>query len=219
MIEKRWNEKEIKKLIRMYPYLTNKDLSKILNRTVSSIQHKASRLNLKKDNDVNKLIMSKAKEGEKSSSWKGGRKTNKDGYILLLRKDHPNSDKNGYIFEHRIVMEEYIGRLLQQNEIVHHKNGIKNDNRIENLELMTNSQHTIKHHTGSVRTKETKKKISDNAKARFTKKTNHPCYKTINIKEMKRYKESGKTINEVCDKFGISYRTYYNKLNELKEDA
>jgi hypothetical protein len=52
-------------------------------------------------------------------------------------KDHPNSDKNGRILEHILVMSNYIGRPIQKGEIIHHKNGIRDDNRIENLELWT----------------------------------------------------------------------------------
>lgn len=63
----------------------------------------------------------------------------KDGYKYILCKDHPNAAKSGYIAEHVLFMSNFIERPLFKKETVHHKNGIRNDNRIENLELWSNS--------------------------------------------------------------------------------
>lgn len=76
-----------------------------------------------------------ANRGEKSGRWTGGRKRD-GGYIRIKKRDHPNADCNGYVAEHRLVMEEHLGRYLESWEIIHHINGIKDDNRVENLELL-----------------------------------------------------------------------------------
>jgi hypothetical protein len=79
---------------------------------------------------------SKQGRGEKSPRWKGG-KTIRRGYVHVLSPDHPATQGNTrkYVLEHRLVMEEMLGRYLTSNETVHHINGITHDNRPENLEL------------------------------------------------------------------------------------
>ena len=77
------------------------------------------------------------RKGELNPSWKGGKVLSKDGYILVLHPERYN--KKGisrYILEHRLVVETKLGRKLQRTEIVHHLNGIRNDNRFENLALI-----------------------------------------------------------------------------------
>jgi hypothetical protein len=53
---------------------------------------------------------------------------------------HPRADQGNYVFEHVLVMEEMLGRYLLPGENVHHRNGVKDDNRPENLELWTRPQ-------------------------------------------------------------------------------
>lgn len=73
---------------------------------------------------------------EKSPNWKGGRHENKEnGYVYNYHPEHPNANNRGYLVEHVQVMSKSLGRPLRKGEGVHHLNGIKNDNRIENLEL------------------------------------------------------------------------------------
>ena len=80
-----------------------------------------------------------ARRDKDSNFWKGGR-INVSGYIKIFKPDHPNADVGGYVFEHRLVMEKHLGRYLTVKETVHHINHDKSDNRIENLQLMTQSK-------------------------------------------------------------------------------
>lgn len=65
----------------------------------------------------------------------GTEKTTTNGYVTVFMPDHPHAQRTGYVMKHRHVVEQQIGRLLQPNERVHHKNGQRDDNRPENLEL------------------------------------------------------------------------------------
>lgn len=75
----------------------------------------------------------------------GHKKIRQDGYVAVYFPDHPKSTKAGYIMEHDLIMECLIGRHLADDEVVHHKNGIRNDNRKENLQLMTKHDHRSYH--------------------------------------------------------------------------
>jgi len=78
-------------------------------------------------------------------NWRGGRREAENGYVAIYCPTHPNSSKRKTVYEHQLVMEEYIGRYLQPGEIVHHIDGDKKNNSIENLLLMTSSDHMKLH--------------------------------------------------------------------------
>ena len=82
----------------------------------------------------------KGLKGEKNYNWKGGRLKVGD-YIKIYRPNHPTSDFKGYVLEHRYLMEKMLKRSLNRKEEVHHKNKIKDDNRLENLEIMPLGNH------------------------------------------------------------------------------
>lgn len=67
------------------------------------------------------------------------------GYTLAYAPKHPHAHKDGYIMLHTVIMERYIGRYLNADEVVHHINHDRKDNRIENLMLMTKREHCALH--------------------------------------------------------------------------
>lgn len=83
----------------------------------------------------------KSQTGSKNHKWRGGRRKESHGYIdVWIPHDHPFCEHNRRsIREHKLVMSEKLGRRLRPGETVHHKNGIRHDNRIENLELWASS--------------------------------------------------------------------------------
>ena len=94
---------------------------------------------------LKKKMRSGILRGDKNPSWKGGRYKNYYGYVLVkLQPDdsfYDMTDKWGYVLEHRLVVAKSLGRNLKSWEIIHHKNHIRTDNRIENLQLMSDGKH------------------------------------------------------------------------------
>jgi len=90
----------------------------------------------------------KGQKGSNNHHWKGGIKMTPKGYIMIYKPNNPSSLVNGYMLEHRYIMEKSLNRFLKDDEVVHHINGIKSDNRIENLKIMSNSEHMSFHNKG-----------------------------------------------------------------------
>lgn len=106
-----------------------------------AVRHKHSEATRRKMCESSKLRWSKQEEhdkvsGENSLFWKGGIYQGESGYVILADGE----------YEHRTVMSKHLGRPLLSEEVVHHKNRIRSDNRIENLQLFANhSEHIIFH--------------------------------------------------------------------------
>ncbi len=83
--------------------------------------------------------------GEKSFNWKGGRCKTAPGYVLVYAPEHPRArsagDRKHYVLEHILVWEQANGRQLPENHVIHHLNGIKDDNRPSNLVAILRSAH------------------------------------------------------------------------------
>jgi hypothetical protein len=85
------------------------------------------------------------KKGPQHHAFKGVPYLNASGYVEIYMPEHPTANQRGYVKEHRIVLENKLGRALAHNEVPHHINHIRNDNRPENLMALTISSHVSLH--------------------------------------------------------------------------
>ena len=90
--------------------------------------------------------ISKAQKGRKyPDRWKSwGKKIYKEGYIMVYNPNHPGAHCQ-YVLEHRVIMEKHIGRYLKKGEMIHHKNGKRDDNRLDNLQIVNHEEHRTLH--------------------------------------------------------------------------
>jgi hypothetical protein len=116
-----------------------------------------------KREDVNWALRSIS--GENNPNYGGGKYVDDKGYVRILDQDHPFNIK-GYVYEHRAVLEKYLGRHVQPWETVHHINEIKSDNRLNNLFLCTHSEHSALHREGRKPTAEHREKMRQTMKKR-----------------------------------------------------
>ena len=104
-------------------------------------------------NKIKEKARERLKDRTKHPNWHGGKTINQNGYVMLTIPDHPRAGANGQIFEHVVVMEKILLRPLLPGECVHHINGIRIDNRPENLMLFRdNADH--QHYHAFLRQKE-----------------------------------------------------------------
>lgn len=90
------------------------------------------------------LFKPKKANGPDSPLWRGGRFKTTKGYVMIYSPDHPRAH-NKYVLEHIPVAEKKIGRPLGRDEVAHHVNRIRHDNRTENINIMTVSAHSRLH--------------------------------------------------------------------------
>ena len=89
---------------------------------------------------------SRGRKAERNGNWRGGRFERSDGYVEVRVG-------GVYVLEHRAIMAAHVGRDLRTDEHVHHRNGVKSDNRLENLEILSIADHAREHHPGRVESK------------------------------------------------------------------
>lgn len=117
---------------------------------------------MKRHNLPSRTAAKRNQFGERNDSWKGGKRINDQGYVEVYAPNYEHTRPNGYVREHILVAEKMLGRRLKfysvgdgRNEVVHHINGIKTDNREENLLVLSASDHLKLHRC------ETKEKIDE----------------------------------------------------------
>ena len=150
-------------------------------------------------------------KGNKNASFKTGRRISNYGYVLIYNPEHKRANYAGYVFEHILVMEKHIGRSLKyygfkdkRNEVCHHIDRNKQNNSIENLQLMTDSEH-IKLHIKEDKDRSIK---AGKTHSKFSEKD----AKRISIE----YKKGGITQAELAKKYNCSQSVIANIINKKR---
>lgn len=197
----KWSQEHIKYVVDHYPFERAEDVGNAIGRSVGAVMHMAHSHGVHKDKEALSKIMSVSNSGANSGNFKGYVARSQQGYILRYVPDHPNANFRGYIGEHRLVAEKNLGFVLPKSFVVHHINGVKDDNRIENLAVMTIGAHSALHG----------KKGRNLAKG-----DQNPKYKNIDVAAMVKMREQGQTIKQICERFNICKYTFYKKVKEWK---
>ena len=130
------NHKTVRRYLKKYGFEI-KPLSQVMTGRKLTPEHRAK--------VIKTLSSSGDQTGYRNHRWKGGKITTSSGYTWIKNLDHPYKNSQGYVPEHRLVMEKKIGRYLEPYEHVHHLNENKTDNRIENLRIVSPQEHATIH--------------------------------------------------------------------------
>jgi hypothetical protein len=169
-MRKTWTVDETDLLKQNYNKLDNEALYELFpTKSPLAISKKARSLGIYKSKELEYINRSNARKREKGSNWRGGVSYTTKGYKLVKMPEHHRADSKGYVLEHVLIFERETGIIVPDNCCIHHINGDKSDNRIENLCLMLTSAHTVYHNLGRKLSEDTKKKISVKAKSRRKK--------------------------------------------------
>lgn len=187
------NRKQVEEVIAHYQSgMFVREIGRMYNVSNTTIKNYLKRNGVKLRNPKQEMSRhAKTRNRDKNPFWKGGKTILPDGYVRL------SLGNNKTMLEHRYVMEQHIGRELRSDEHVHHINGVKDDNRIENLQLMSASEHCAL--TGLER----------------VRNGTHNEYIHVEKTELMKLIKEGNTVKDICKRYGFSYRTFYNKIEKF----
>jgi len=120
------------------PFMARRDSIK---RGMGKYCTKSCQVKAQHKNGTNKA----ARQLSKHHNWKGGETIDAKGYRRILKPEHPHAFKDGYVMEHVVVACKVAGRLLNSDEVVHHKDENRLNNSEDNLQIMTRGEHTKLH--------------------------------------------------------------------------
>ena len=179
---------------------------------------------------------------DKNANWKGGRVV-RDGYVYLKMPEHHLALQNGYVAEHRVIAEAKTGHPLASDEHVHHISGIRDDNRPENLEVMTVGDHRRLHDAKDGNPRYRKdidtdqlltmwrsgkgpKEIATTLRIPLTtvcrrlaveRRSSHPKRHALDLDELKRLRDEGLSYAAIAERIGVSTMSVFRRLSgEIK---
>lgn len=142
------NDSEWLKNAYLVKKMSTEDIAKIVGCNEGAVHYKLThtyKVTLRSLSEAQRIKFPNGRKKEKSHLWKGGRIINIQGYICVHCPEHPHAMTNGYVLEHRLVMEKKLGRYLESYESVHHVDGDKTNNAPENLVVMLRKKHASAH--------------------------------------------------------------------------
>ena len=91
------------------------------------------------------VVWQRTQTGPKSPKWQGGTKRHSRGYVLECCPEHPRADRSGYVLQHILVVERHLGHPIPTGYEVHHKDEVRDNNILSNLEVLTPKEHRSRH--------------------------------------------------------------------------
>lgn len=124
--------------------MSDREIAVLREMTPSAVRQYRQRLGVQRPNTRTNHWAGRV--GPEAANWRGGRTRSGSGYVRIFKPDHPGANCNGYVYEHRYVMEQKLGRLLEKGELVDHIDRNRSNNHPDNLRLQPSRSAHVKDH-------------------------------------------------------------------------